>query len=185
MVDSKHGRGLAATLAAAASRTRSTSPRRIAQIDRYEEQKDAKTVTLNKEKFLKERAELDADKEQEEMFDDMTDPKRPVLRNGRLRRGSARHHGRLPRPAGRQQGRRRPTGSRRRTVVARTAAVDGRVDRYEAHKAPAVRLRRFFVAPAGISNATSAQSAARRTPAPCPPAAPRSSPRAPARATCA
>ncbi len=48
------------------------------QIERYEEQKDRKTVTLNKEKFLKERAELDADKEQEELFDDMTDPTRPV-----------------------------------------------------------------------------------------------------------
>jgi carboxyl-terminal processing protease len=48
------------------------------QIDRYEEQKDRKTVTLNKEQFLKERAELDAEKKQEEMFDDMTNPSRPV-----------------------------------------------------------------------------------------------------------
>lgn len=49
------------------------------QIKRYEEQKDKKTVTLNQEKFLKERAELDSDKEQEKMFDDMNDPKRPVF----------------------------------------------------------------------------------------------------------
>ena len=48
------------------------------QIARYVEQKDRKTVTLNKEKFLKERAELDAEKKQEEMFDDMTNPSRPV-----------------------------------------------------------------------------------------------------------
>jgi carboxyl-terminal processing protease len=48
------------------------------QIDRYEEQKDRKTVTLNKDKFLEQRKELDADKEQEELFDDMTDPTRPV-----------------------------------------------------------------------------------------------------------
>jgi carboxyl-terminal processing protease len=48
------------------------------QIARYEEQKDRKTVTLNKEKFLKEREELDAEKKQEEMFDDMTNPSRPV-----------------------------------------------------------------------------------------------------------
>jgi len=48
------------------------------QIARYVEQKDRKTVTLNKEKFLKERAELDAEKKQEEMFDDMTNPTRPV-----------------------------------------------------------------------------------------------------------
>ena len=44
------------------------------QIARYKEQKDRKTVTLNKEKFLAERKELDAEKEQEELFDDMTDP---------------------------------------------------------------------------------------------------------------
>jgi carboxyl-terminal processing protease len=49
------------------------------EIARYEELKDRKTVTLNKEKFLKERAELDADKEQEKLFDDMTDPSRPVF----------------------------------------------------------------------------------------------------------
>jgi carboxyl-terminal processing protease len=48
-------------------------------IKRYEEQKDRKTVTLNQEEFLKERAELDADKEQEKMFDDVNDPKRPVF----------------------------------------------------------------------------------------------------------
>jgi carboxyl-terminal processing protease len=40
--------------------------------------KDKKTVTLNKEKFLKEREELDNDKEQEKLFDQMTDPSRPV-----------------------------------------------------------------------------------------------------------
>jgi carboxyl-terminal processing protease len=48
------------------------------QIARYEEQKDRKTVTLNMEKFLAERKELDAEKEQEDLFNDMTDPTRPV-----------------------------------------------------------------------------------------------------------
>jgi carboxyl-terminal processing protease len=48
------------------------------QIERYEEQKDKKTITLNKEKFLAERKELDSDKEQEDMFENMTDPSRPV-----------------------------------------------------------------------------------------------------------
>jgi carboxyl-terminal processing protease len=48
------------------------------EIGRYEEQKEKKTVTLNKEKFLKERAEMDSDKEQEKLFDNMTDPQRPV-----------------------------------------------------------------------------------------------------------
>lgn len=48
------------------------------EIGHYKELKAKKTVTLNKEKFLKEREELDNDKEQEKMFDAMTDPSRPV-----------------------------------------------------------------------------------------------------------
>ena len=48
------------------------------EINHYKELKAKKTVTLNKEKFLKEREELDNDKEQEKMFDAMTDPSRPV-----------------------------------------------------------------------------------------------------------
>ena len=43
------------------------------QIARYKEQKERKTVTLNKEKFLAERAELNAEKEQEEIYDDLSD----------------------------------------------------------------------------------------------------------------
>jgi carboxyl-terminal processing protease len=50
------------------------------RIQRYEEQKEAKTVTLNKEKFLTERAELNADKEEEEIYDDLSNPNRPVFR---------------------------------------------------------------------------------------------------------
>jgi carboxyl-terminal processing protease len=50
------------------------------RIQRYEEQKDAKTVTLNKEKFLAERKELNADKEEESIYDDLSDPNRPVFR---------------------------------------------------------------------------------------------------------
>jgi carboxyl-terminal processing protease len=48
------------------------------EIGKYKEMKEKKTVTLNKEKFLKEREELDNDKEQEKMFDSMSDPSRPV-----------------------------------------------------------------------------------------------------------
>jgi carboxyl-terminal processing protease len=48
------------------------------EIVHYKELKAKKSVTLNKEKFLKEREELDNDKEQEKMFDAMTDPSRPV-----------------------------------------------------------------------------------------------------------
>ncbi|HEX5471430.1 MAG TPA: carboxy terminal-processing peptidase, partial [Lacipirellulaceae bacterium] len=67
---------------------RQRSQKRVAQSDyfakvnreiaQYKKMKDKKTVTLNKEKFLKERAELDNDKEQEKMFDAMSDPSRPV-----------------------------------------------------------------------------------------------------------
>ncbi len=49
------------------------------RINRYEEQKDRKTVTLNKEKFLAERAELNAEKEQEKMLENLTDPDRPIF----------------------------------------------------------------------------------------------------------
>jgi carboxyl-terminal processing protease len=48
------------------------------EIGHYKDIKAKKTVTLNKEKFMKEREELDNDKEQEKMFDAMTDPSRPV-----------------------------------------------------------------------------------------------------------
>lgn len=69
---------------------RQRSQQRVAQSDyfqkanrviaRYLEQKGRKTVTLNKEKFLKERAELDAEKKQEELLEDMTNPSRPVYK---------------------------------------------------------------------------------------------------------
>jgi carboxyl-terminal processing protease len=48
------------------------------RINRYTELKDRQTVTLNKDKFLAEREELSAEKEQEETFDKLTDPDRPV-----------------------------------------------------------------------------------------------------------
>lgn len=50
------------------------------RIQRYEEQKDAKTVTLNKEKFLAERKEMNADKEEEDIYEDLSNPNRPVFR---------------------------------------------------------------------------------------------------------
>ena len=51
----------------------------LKRINKYEEQKDRKTVTLNKEKFLAERAELDADKEQEDAFEEAVNNDRPVF----------------------------------------------------------------------------------------------------------
>lgn len=49
------------------------------RIARYEEQKNRETVTLNKEKYLAEREELDAEKEEEETFEKLSDTTRPVF----------------------------------------------------------------------------------------------------------
>jgi carboxyl-terminal processing protease len=49
------------------------------RIARYQEQKDRKSVTLNKEKFLAEREEMNADKEEEEIYEGLMDPDRPVF----------------------------------------------------------------------------------------------------------
>ena len=49
------------------------------RIDRLKERKERKTVSLNKEKFLAERSELNADKDLEKKYDDMNDPDRPVF----------------------------------------------------------------------------------------------------------
>ena len=49
------------------------------RIKRYEEQKDRKTMTLNKEAFLADRAELNAEKEEEKIYDNLSDPDRPVF----------------------------------------------------------------------------------------------------------
>jgi carboxyl-terminal processing protease len=72
------------------SALRQRSQRRIADseyftreqrwIDRYEERKVRKTVSLNKDKFIAERKELDADQDEEDLFNDMNDPGRPVYK---------------------------------------------------------------------------------------------------------
>lgn len=49
------------------------------KIESYLEQKEDPTVTLNKEKFLAERKELNSDKEQEEIFESLEDDDRPVF----------------------------------------------------------------------------------------------------------
>jgi carboxyl-terminal processing protease len=52
----------------------------LKRITRYQEQKDRDTVTLNREKFLAERAELNSEKEEEEMFEEQNNPLRPVFK---------------------------------------------------------------------------------------------------------
>ena len=49
------------------------------RIERYLERKEDASLTLNKEKFLAEKAELNTEKEQEEMFDDLQTNSRPVF----------------------------------------------------------------------------------------------------------
>ncbi len=53
--------------------------RDLRRIAKYEEQKDRQTVTLNQAKFLAEREELDADKEQKDAFEEAADTDRPVF----------------------------------------------------------------------------------------------------------
>jgi carboxyl-terminal processing protease len=50
------------------------------RIKRYKEEKDSKTVTLNREKFEAERKDLNSDKEEEKIYDDISDPNRPVFK---------------------------------------------------------------------------------------------------------
>lgn len=51
-------------------------------IKKYEEQKARKSIVLNEEKFLAERADLNADKEQEKKFKELNDPKKePIDKN--------------------------------------------------------------------------------------------------------
>jgi carboxyl-terminal processing protease len=49
------------------------------RIKRYQERKNDATITLNKEKFLAEKAELNTEKEQEELFDNLQTNDRPVF----------------------------------------------------------------------------------------------------------
>jgi carboxyl-terminal processing protease len=54
--------------------------RELKRIEKYEEQKLRKRISLNKEKFIAERKELNSEKDQEKAFDDMNDPTRPVFK---------------------------------------------------------------------------------------------------------
>lgn len=51
----------------------------LRNIDRYEQQKSRKTITLNEQKFLAERAELNAEKEEEDQLEDLSHSRRPVF----------------------------------------------------------------------------------------------------------
>jgi carboxyl-terminal processing protease len=49
-------------------------------IDRYLAQKNRKTVTLNEAKFMADRAELDARKEEEKKFDELNNSSTEVVK---------------------------------------------------------------------------------------------------------
>ncbi len=50
------------------------------KIEHYVEQKERKTVPLNQEKFLAERAELNTEKEEEKQYEQLEDPNRPIVK---------------------------------------------------------------------------------------------------------
>jgi carboxyl-terminal processing protease len=49
-------------------------------IDRYMAQKEKKTVTLNEAKFMAERADLNADKEEQKEIEELNDPSQPGIK---------------------------------------------------------------------------------------------------------
>jgi carboxyl-terminal processing protease len=49
-------------------------------IKRFNEQKEKKAISLNREKFLAERSELTPEKQEEETFEELNDPQRPVVK---------------------------------------------------------------------------------------------------------
>jgi carboxyl-terminal processing protease len=54
----------------------------LKKIASYNEQKSRKRVYLNEQKFLEDRAELNAEKEEEKNFEELNDPNRPVYKDG-------------------------------------------------------------------------------------------------------
>ena len=72
------------------------------RIERYLERKEDPTLTLNKEKFLAERAELNTEKEQEDLFDDLQTNDRPVFRQDAVQRRGRGDRAGLPGTARRQ-----------------------------------------------------------------------------------
>jgi carboxyl-terminal processing protease len=51
-----------------------------ADIKKFNDQKEKKSISLNREKFLAERSELTPEKQEEETFEELNDPQRPVVK---------------------------------------------------------------------------------------------------------
>ena len=67
----------------------------LRDIDRFNEQKKKKRISLNKEKFMAEKAELTAEKQEEKELEELNDPNRPVVKRDLLLQRSAGDHDRL------------------------------------------------------------------------------------------
>ncbi len=52
----------------------------LKNIARYNDQKERKRVSINEQKFMADRAELNAEKEEEKEFEQLNDPNRPVVK---------------------------------------------------------------------------------------------------------
>jgi carboxyl-terminal processing protease len=52
----------------------------VKSIEHYEKQKDRKQVSLNKEKFIADRADMNAEKEEEDKLNELNETKRPVVK---------------------------------------------------------------------------------------------------------
>jgi carboxyl-terminal processing protease len=52
----------------------------LREIDRYNEHKKNKRISLNKEKFLAQKTEMTAEKEEEQEIEELNDPERPVVK---------------------------------------------------------------------------------------------------------
>jgi carboxyl-terminal processing protease len=52
----------------------------IRDIERFNAQKDKKRISLNKEKFIADKGELTAEKQEEKEFEELNDPNRPVVK---------------------------------------------------------------------------------------------------------
>src|SRR5262249_7459100 len=52
----------------------------LRDIDRFNAQKERKKIVLNKEKFIADRGELTAEKQEENEFEELNDPNRPVVK---------------------------------------------------------------------------------------------------------
>ncbi len=52
----------------------------LRDIDRFNEQKERKTISLNREKFLADKGEMTPEKAEEKEFEELSDPDRPVVK---------------------------------------------------------------------------------------------------------